>query len=1031
MSTENMFDNTMQIYLNENGSVKETIDTSFFVANSSEVNRIQCIIPVVMNANKVNVSFKRADGIVISNRVMLSKGVSPTDESLVVYEYTFTQDDRILAIGGNLEISLKVEYITADNRKVWASPIVSAYVRKNIDTSPDISTAEAVYQEVERLTEELQANVNIANTDISRLQIDVLDVKGDIEGLINVDRQTEEQLNQLRNADDDLNNRISAVSENLTDEVSALKNEDTSLNNKFKNLQELIITLTKNLDSSKLNKIFNDIAIANNLADNDYFVINSGSTAYRVTFQKMRELLGGGGGKNHYKGDFLSYEALVEEVPVGESGDYAFVNVGTEMLMYVWDSDGADESYQGMWRETTTGQFVSSTTFANFQERLLNGGYIVNTAKNYDNGDNTAKNIKEKFDELEQDKVVTIELTTEEYMANKITQEHWDALANNKNVVVVFKYAEFTLRWSKGRVIYNDTPTPPAIYTIYLTSMLVPKKFLFQMVEVKSDLTFTFDQTTFLTGTNLQIIKNTTLELLKEDKDSGIVSAASVDLTPPIQKVIDDNITIVDLGLLVPEEGSTSSMIISSITQEQFKKFNGENVILKCKVQMSAEYIVEFSVSKTETLYDAGQPVEYQFNGVVQFYECFVVEINIGADLSLHAKMNPIALANTISVGLNKKELSVGISGGDIAYESKVDLTPAIESVVNDNDTYVVNYNNLKTDPKVLELIRNGKFYNIVVQYNISVAGYTYLNFARITNCRKISNDSCELIGFYKFPYFENVMIEEYSNISIVLKNISFGELAKPIFDNATISSVGDVKIKIYIESESFSLDYRYPNYFLNLNFATLSDIQTGTNVYKSINPKILNEYVASVVKKEKLIINDDNYTNYITFSSSTAEPPIFYLTINNIANKIVEIDFNKNIWSAFSANALSFNGRVIFVIGENCENSEITIFNSDHLNWSNSDYYFANIFGFDFKKRYIVNADTLRNVIGNTLVGIDIDAFGNFKFNDNSENYIEFVADSAQSATGNILNEFVYFLKITEDDKNVEINVSANGIEI
>lgn len=187
----------------------------------------------------------------------------------------------------------------------------------------------------------------------------------------------------------------------------------------------------QNLNGNKLNKIFNDIAIANNLAENDYFVLNSGNQAYRISVENMKSIFGGGG-SDHYKGDFISYEELVETYPTAKSGDYAFVNVGSQMIMYVWDNSGEDETMQGFWRETTSGKYVLTTTFASFQEMLLDGSLIVDTAKNFDNGDGTKTNIKQTVDAFTT-KILDLEQIIEPIFTNMdnnsaigtITDEQW------------------------------------------------------------------------------------------------------------------------------------------------------------------------------------------------------------------------------------------------------------------------------------------------------------------------------------------------------------------------------------------------------------------------------------------------------------------------------------------------------------------------------------------------------------------------------------------------------------------------------
>lgn len=924
MSTENMFDNTMQIYLNENGSVKETVDTSFFVANSSEVNSIQCIVPVVMNVNKVNISFKRSDGIIISNRVMLSKGVTPTDESLVVYEYTFTHDDRILTIGGNLEISLKVEYITEDNRKVWATPIVSSYVRKNIDEKPDISTAEAVYEEIDNLTEELQASVNTANATINLMQIDIADLKGDVEGLNRTDTDIYSKIETLQETDQALSEKIIDEKQNLKEELQA------EMNVKF-----------SQLDNKKLNKIFDDVAIANNLADNDYFVLNSGNVLYRITFQSMRNIIlenVSEGGANHYKGDFLTYEALVEEFPVGQPGDYAFVNVGSEMIMYVWDNNGADESYQGIWRETTSGQYVLSTTFANLQEQLLNGRFIVDTAKNYQNEDGTKTNIKEKMD---------------------IVDSKIDSLENNAIIII----------------------------------------------------------------------------------DLGLIT----DLTNQIK-----------------------------ITQSQWDTIASyKNVKIKATMPINSEDVIEAIFDKYNTYYRENTPYSFWFRSNAINTIFYFAQIQ--SDLTVFLNVSTYAKPETLSLSLSDEtKLINSISDGDTTSYSEIDLTPAIQKVIDDNDVYVVEYDNLQKDAKVLELIRANKFQKIIINKNnrycyFSVFLVDYFGTTRLK---------------YGVPDYYILETKEYTTynyvISITVTN------PNSITDWQNVNIVGTDYLNYYnvfsTNSFNFIKQLNSGQYRVELQYATSDDVSTGTDIYKTVNPKVLKEYTDDLIEpintsidglnldletqankilalenaispKEELVISNENWSSYITIDENTELSKVTFV-INNIANKSVLIDINKNVWSTFWEYAIQKNYNVSFSFGTNCKNSDITILNTDVTFWDQS-YCFAGTLEFIFGKRmqddtsleiprYIINyldfEKTLVNeaivlnsseniytkeaaelLNGDTIYVTSMFSFINLAINN----------DSSLGYEGFDFNRYIYYFEIKEDNKKVLVFISKNNYQI
>lgn len=220
-------------------------------------------------------------------------------------------------------------------------------------------------------------------SDITKLKNDVLDLGALIE-------QNQNQISTINQSIENINNQLGSLSQRLT----TAENDIVSLTNSLNQIGSSVMENTESIASlqgSKLNKDFSDIAIGNTIADNDYVIVNSGGVSYKIVFSKLKELIGSGGGVNHYKGDFISYEALVQAVPVGEPGDYAFVNTENELVMYIWDSD------DNTWKETTHGQYVSTATFAEFQQGLITNGTIVaNTASNYYTA-NGNKNIESEF----------------------------------------------------------------------------------------------------------------------------------------------------------------------------------------------------------------------------------------------------------------------------------------------------------------------------------------------------------------------------------------------------------------------------------------------------------------------------------------------------------------------------------------------------------------------------------------------------------------------------------------------------------
>lgn len=681
-----MIDNLAKVYINENGSIKNFEDTAFLVSNADKANSIQFYVPDSMNTSLVQLSFKRADGFVISNRQMeLITVLDPASGADVevltkLYEYQFTESDRILDIAGQLQVSA----VLKDGNQTVATPYFCLYVRKNIQPNLETKTEEEFYQEGLAIVEQAQIDINNHRADFNNPHR----VRGDQVPLSNQNTTLiTDKLSKIDESITENNTNITNLQQKdieLEQTIEQNKRDATSYTDSTANaLQEEINFLNSSistLENNKLNKVFNDIAIANNLAENDYFVLNSGNQVYRITVENIKKLFGGGG-SDHYKGDFISYEELVETYPIAKAGDYAFVNIGSQMIMYVWDSTGEDETMQGLWRETTSGKYVLTTTFANFQEMLLNGSLIVDTAKHYDNGDGTKTNIKESFEtllenyrNLSEKEFVVIEIDATNPV---MTQEIYDLAKNNDRVMVKI--------------------------------------------------------TNFIPNTASYAYKN-----------SFIQSNTSINFIA---------FSLLNLGYTM------------------------------------------FSI--TENL---------EFN--IQNYTDF-------------------ALASTLNLRLGTNEadtntLYCSISNGDSSTEKNVDLTPAIQRVVNDNDAYIVNYENVSSDEKVKEFLKEGKPNKVLINYNYNL--YRFNVSTSFTETETFTYYTITSIQFHNYLIVNNYIV--------VTRNKS-----------TNILEISNHSIRGTFNRESFL----NKNSILQINPATDAEITAGTNDTKAITPKGLKTYIDSL----------------------------------------------------------------------------------------------------------------------------------------------------------------------------------------
>lgn len=681
-----MIDNLAKVYLNENGSIKDFEDTAFLVSNADKANSIQFYVPDSMNTSLVQLSFKRADGFVISNRQMeLITVLDPASGADVevltkLYEYQFTESDRILDIAGQLQVSA----VLKDGNQTVATPYFCLYVRKNIQPNLETKTEEEFYQEGLAIVEQAQIDINNHRADFNNPHR----VRGDQVPLSNQNTTLiTDKLSEIDESITENNTNITNLQQKdieLEQTIEQNKRDATSYTDSTANALEgeinLLNRIVEDLESNKLNKIFNDIAIANNLAENDYFVLNSGNQAYRISVENMKKVFGGGG-SDYYKGDFISYEELVETYPIAKAGDYAFVNIGSQMIMYVWDSTGEDETMQGLWRETTSGKYVLTTTFANFQEMLLNGSLIVDTAKHYDNGDGTKTNIKESFEtllenyrNLSEKEFVVIEIDATNPV---MTQEIYDLAKNNDRVMVKI--------------------------------------------------------TNFIPNTAWYAYKNS---------------------------FVQSNISINFIAFSLLNLGYTM-----------------------------------FSI--TENL---------EFN--IQNYTDF-------------------ALASTLNLRLGTNEadtntLYCSISNGDSSTEKNVDLTPAIQRVVNDNDAYIVNYENVSSDEKVKEFLKEGKPNKVLINYNYNL--YRFNVSTSFTETETFTYYTITSIQFHNYLIVNNYIV--------VTRNKS-----------TNILEISNHSIRGTFNRESFL----NKNSILQINPATDAEITAGTNDTKAITPKGLKTYIDSL----------------------------------------------------------------------------------------------------------------------------------------------------------------------------------------
>lgn len=76
------------------------------------------------------------------------------------------------------------------------------------------------------------------------------------------------------------------------------------------------------------------------------------------------------------------------------------------------------------------------------------------------------------------------------------------------------------------------------------------------------------------------------------------------------------------------------------------------------------------------------------------------LNIVVKPNLQVLVELKEYALAESLNIRTSNMNLIIGLSNEDSLIEKSIDLSPLIQAVVDENDVYIVNYNDVTTDEK-------------------------------------------------------------------------------------------------------------------------------------------------------------------------------------------------------------------------------------------------------------------------------------------------------------------------------------------
>lgn len=741
-----MIKNLAKVFVNENGSIKSFEDTSFIVSGSDKENKIEIYVDDRLPSSLVQLSFKRADDFVISNRQMdfiaLLDPASGADVEVLtrLYEYEFKEEDRILDIAGQLQVSA----IIKNENKTVATPIFCLHIRRNIKPNLETTSEEEFYQEALAVVEKAQSDINNHKAN----KFNPHEVRAD---------QVPMNKQNTTTVFDKINDLESTTNAKIDEEIADVLNESKQYTNNE----------TLKVDS-KINNHINNKANPHEVKATQ---VPIDSTNTKNTKQYI---------------DDLSASVLEQ------AKQYTDRNKASQQV-FVYDSleqftNGIITQYTGDEERGET-NLVSITT-ENGEIVLANSLEIGASIK--------FRSLGENPDYFLSRKVVNYNATGFPLAFFTPVEGKTDLSGYVRNTDYATTETAGVIKVGSGLQVDEN-----GILKVTATSSLPPLVFnSINSLNVSVD----YSEQTNENGTYYVLVGIT------NEENNRFYSVEELAIGVPVQ-IKDKNSPDYWLARKISTDISNGSISLSF-----FESVQGDYPIVEKVLAEGIESQIDFTQDDLNLLQNPNTKIAIKLSETDDINDALLMEFSGKTQITMMYSFLRPNLLELYNLSIIISELK-----GNLTITKLVD-DAFVQEKINENGTYIVNYNNIVGNEKIIDLLEKKKYDNILINESNSI--YRYNNYSLY------SSSNSETISYYSIPsiQFHNLRIVDYyititrkidTNVLRVEKTAILGTFSNSYF----LNSGSDLKIKT----------------------ATDEDIAAGTDDYKAVTSKGLKKALENI----------------------------------------------------------------------------------------------------------------------------------------------------------------------------------------